>query len=110
MGEGVLEKITAVLKARKHSTAQESYVASLYAQGTAGIGAKVMEEAEEVCVAAEHESGQALSHEVADLWFHTMVLLEHKDVSLDDVLAQLEQRFGVSGHEEKQQRGKPTTT
>ncbi|MGU9978302.1 MAG: phosphoribosyl-ATP diphosphatase [Candidatus Oxydemutatoraceae bacterium WSBS_2016_MAG_OTU14] len=68
MGEGVLEKITAVLKARKHSTAQESYVASLYAQGTAGIGAKVMEEAEEVCVAAEHESGQALSHEVADLW------------------------------------------
>lgn len=100
----ILKKIAQILKARKASTAEESYVASLYAQGTAGISDKVMEEAEEVCLAAKQQGSEALAHEVADLWFHSMVLLEYKDVSLLKVLAVLKQRFGTSGHEEKRKR------
>ena len=44
--------------------------------------------------------------EVADLWFHSIVMLSHLDISIDDVTRCLEERFGVSGHEEKASRGK----
>ena len=43
-------------------------------------------------------------HEIADLWFHTMVLLENEGLELEDVLSELESRFGTSGHEEKSLR------
>lgn len=47
---------------------------------------------------------EKLVYEVADLWFHTMILLAEQNLSADDVLKELARRFGVSGHEEKAAR------
>ena len=72
------------------------------------IGAKITEEAGEV-VAAAAEPGDAgrahLVHEVADLIFHTLVLLGLHDIPWADVEAELARRFGVSGIAEKEARG-----
>ena len=104
----VLEQLTAILAERKGGDPESSYVASLHDKGLNKILEKVGEEATEVILAAKDagEGGDktALAGEVADLLFHNMVLLSHLDMSIDDVLRVLEQRFGTSGHEEKASR------
>ena len=45
-------------------------------------------------------------HEIADLWFHTLVLLRHKNISVEEIESELARRFGISGHEEKASRNK----
>lgn len=55
--------------------------------------------------AAREEQRQRILHEMADLWFHCQVLLAHKNITVEELLAELERRFGTSGHEEKRQRG-----
>jgi phosphoribosyl-ATP pyrophosphohydrolase len=69
---------------------------------------KVGEEATEVILAAkdleDQGSREALIGEVADLWFHSMVMLSHLDVELDEVTDCLADRFGISGLEEKAAR------
>ena len=104
----VLGELAKVLEARKAASPDSSYVASLHDKGLNKILEKVGEEATEVILAAKDAGTggdkQALAGEVADLLFHNMVLLSHLDMSIDDVLAVLEQRFGKSGHEEKQSR------
>ena len=99
-----LQKIAEILEQRKQGRADESYVASLYAAGLEKILAKISEEANETVVAAREADLQHLIHEIADLWFHCMVLLAHKGTSHEAVLAELNKRFGVSGLEEKAQR------
>jgi len=105
----IIEQLTETLKSRRDADPEQSYVASLYADGLNRILEKVGEEATEVILAAKDtESGGdegALVHEVADLWFHTMVALVHLGVSPAAVLETLAARFGVSGHEEKRSRG-----
>uniref|UniRef100_UPI003F6C1071 phosphoribosyl-ATP diphosphatase n=1 Tax=Congregibacter sp. TaxID=2744308 RepID=UPI003F6C1071 len=85
-----------------------SYVASLYEKGLNKILEKVGEEASEVIIAAKDcdgEQGQdALLGEIADLWFHSMVLLAQQGLSSAQVLAILQERFGLSGHAEKASR------
>ena len=104
----VIKQLTDVLQSRKSATADSSYVASLYAQGLNKILEKIGEEATEVILAAKDTSDTAtndpLIHEVADLWFHTLVMLVHLDQDPQRVLATLEARFGTSGHEEKANR------
>jgi phosphoribosyl-ATP pyrophosphohydrolase len=83
-------------------------VASLYADGLNRILEKVGEEATEVVLAAKdakpsHRSDE-LVHEVADLWFHTLVMLVHLNQDPRWVLETLRERFGTSGHEEKSSR------
>jgi phosphoribosyl-ATP pyrophosphohydrolase len=86
-------------------------VASLYAKGLNKILEKIGEEATEVILAAkDHETGGdsgALVGEVADLWFHSMVMLANRGLSSAEVLACLEARFGLSGHAEKAARTTP---
>ena len=106
----VLEKLAAVLEARKGAEPGSSYVASLYAKGLDAILKKVGEEATEVVIAAKGNERSAIVHEIADLWFHTLVLLAQQGLRPEDVYAELERRFGVGGHEEKAQRGKPGET
>ena len=72
---------------------------------------KVGEEATEVIIAAKDatahasaEAQQEVVKEVADLWFHCMVLLAAQGLSADDVLNELGKRFGISGHDEKAAR------
>ncbi len=104
----ILERLHQVLEQRKAADPQTSYVASLYAKGLNKILEKVGEEAVETLLAArDTEAGgdpQDLIGETADLWFHSMVMLAHLGLSPEQVLAELDHRFGLSGHDEKASR------
>lgn len=100
----ILAQLTEILEQRKGAAPDSSYVASLYDKGLDAILKKVGEEATETVMAAKDGDAEKLVYEVADLWFHTMVLLADQDLSADDVLKELARRFGVSGHDEKAAR------
>ncbi len=100
----ILAQLTGILEQRKGAAPDSSYVASLYDKGLDAILKKVGEEATETVMAAKDGDAEKLVYEVADLWFHTMVLLADQNLSADDVLAELARRFGVSGHDEKAAR------
>jgi phosphoribosyl-ATP pyrophosphohydrolase len=100
----VLNKLAAVLESRKGADPSSSYVASLYAKGLDAILKKIGEEATETVLAAKTGEKARIVHETADLWFHTLVLLAQQGLRPDDILTELERRFGVSGHEEKASR------
>ena len=93
-----------VLVERKGASADESYVASLYQKGLDHILKKVGEESSEVIIAAKSEQRDELIKEMADLWFHCLVLLVDQGVSIKDVEKELDRRFGISGLEEKASR------
>lgn len=101
-----LQKLMAVLNERKHADPESSYVSSLYAAGTDKILKKLGEEATETVIAGKAGDRQQIIYETADLWFHSMVLLAHNEINVEAVLAELERRFGLSGHEEKASRNK----
>ena len=102
----ILAQLTDILEQRKGAAPDSSYVASLYDKGLDAILKKVGEEATETVMAAKDADADKLVYEVADLWFHTMVLLADQGLSADDVLKELARRFGVSGHDEKAARDK----
>ncbi len=104
MSNDILQKLTETIAARKQAAPESSYVAKLFSKGEDAILKKVIEEAGEVLLAAKDGDKQHLTYEVADLWFHTMVLLAHKGLSADDVLKELARREGVSGIVEKASR------
>lgn len=100
----VLAELYDTLQARKRADAAESYVAKLYAGGLDVILKKVGEEATETVIAAKSGDRAALVHELADLWFHSLVLMAHKDVPLTELTAELARRRGRSGLDEKASR------
>lgn len=100
----VLEQLADVLEQRKQQSAEKSYVASLYAKGLDTILKKLGEEATETVIAAKNGDRGQIIYETADLWFHSLVLLAHQGLGPDDVLRELQRRFGLSGLEEKAQR------
>ncbi len=100
----ILNELAAVLEDRKGADPDSSYVASLYAKGLDAILKKIGEEATETVMAAKDGTPEKIVYEVADLWFHTLVLLAHNGLGPDAVLAELQRRFGLSGLEEKAQR------
>ena len=100
----VLTKLAEVLEARKQSDPGSSYVAKLYDKGLDSILKKIGEEATETVMAAKDGDAEKIIYETADLWFHTMVLLAHQGLSPNDVLNELDRRFGLSGLEEKASR------
>ena len=102
----VLERLATVIESRKVQSADSSYVASLFDKGMDSILKKVGEEAAETIVAAKNDNDAQLVHETADLWFHTLVMLAARGLGPEEVLAELERRFGVSGHDEKAGRDK----
>lgn len=107
----ILKQLDAVLEARKSESPDSSYVASLYDKGMEKILKKIGEEANETIMAAkdlEHhntpENKNHLVYEIADLWFHSMVLLASQNLSSEEITSELQRRFGLSGHEEKAAR------
>lgn len=100
----ILDEIQKVLQARKSASDEQSYVASLYSKGLDHILKKVGEESSEVIIAAKGSDSVELTKEVADLWFHCMVMLANKNIDVNDVLTELSDRFGISGIEEKASR------
>lgn len=99
-----LEKLAQVIEARKGAAPESSYVAALYAKGLDAILKKIGEEATETVIAAKGGDRAQIVHEVADLWFHVMVLLASQGLKPEDVLKELERRFGQSGVDEKAAR------
>jgi phosphoribosyl-ATP pyrophosphohydrolase len=100
----ILTKLAAVLEARKSAQPESSYVASLYAKGLDAILKKIGEEATETVIAAKSGDRKQIVTETADLWFHTLVLLAQQGLRPEDVLQELDRRFGLSGLEEKAAR------
>ena len=104
----VLQQMTTTLAARRQADPQQSYVASLHHKGLNKILEKIGEEATEVILAAKDAAAGgdrgAVVRETADLWFHSLVMLSHLDLDIDDVLRCLGDRFGVSGLDEKAAR------
>lgn len=99
--QDTLARLAEVLEERKQADPDSSYVARLYAKGLDAILKKVGEEATETVMAAKDGDPDHLVREVADLWFHTLVLLAQQGLHPDDVAAELQRRFGLSGLEEK---------
>ncbi len=96
-----VERLEAVIRQRKGANPASSYVAALFAKGREKIAQKVGEEATETVIAALGGDAEKLTSEAADLLFHMLVLLADAGIGLDDVLAELERREGVSGISEK---------
>ena len=97
----ILNRLAEVLEARKEASADSSYVARLYAKGDDAILKKIGEEATETVMAGKEGDAAKIVYEVADLWFHTLVLLAHKGLKPQQVLDELARREGLSGLEEK---------
>lgn len=105
-----LAQLGELLEARKREAdPATSYVASLHHKGLNKILEKVGEESTEVIIAAkdaaQNGDKQQVIAETADLWFHSLVMLSHLELSPTAVLDELARRFGRSGIEEKASRG-----
>jgi phosphoribosyl-ATP pyrophosphohydrolase len=101
----VLARLAATIEARKGGDPAASYVARLFAKGEDAILKKIGEEATETVMAAKDGDRLRIAAEVADLWFHCLVLLAQHGLGPADVLAELSRREGVSGIAEKAARG-----
>lgn len=111
VSDSVLTALAAVIESRlphRGADAASSYVAQLYQKGPDAFLKKIGEEATEVVMAAKdaiHGGDKSrVASEVADLWFHCMILLAHLGLSPSDVLAELARRSGKSGLAEKAAR------
>jgi phosphoribosyl-ATP pyrophosphohydrolase len=98
--DDTLERLAAVIESRRGADPDKSYVARLFAKGQDAMLKKVGEEATEVVMAGKDGDAAKLTGEVADLWFHTMVVLAAHGLKPADVLAELRRREGMSGLEE----------
>jgi phosphoribosyl-ATP pyrophosphohydrolase len=99
-GDETLARLAAVIAARRGGDPDKSYVARLRAKGLDAMLKKVGEEATECVMAAKDGGPERVVAEVADLWFHTMLVLDHFGLQPADVLAELARREGQSGLEE----------
>jgi phosphoribosyl-ATP pyrophosphohydrolase len=102
--QDILNQLAMVLEERKSQDPQQSYVAGLYAKGLDHILKKIGEEATETVIAAKDGEPGKIVYEMADLWFHCMVLLAQQGLRPEAVTAELQRRFGLSGLEEKASR------
>lgn len=100
----VLTRLAQLMEQRKQADPQTSYVAKLYTKGLDQILKKVGEEATETVIAAKGGDRDQVVYEMADLWFHCLVLLAQQGLHPDDVLRELERREGLSGIAEKASR------
>lgn len=91
-GEAAAVLFDTILQRQAAGDQRSSYVARLLAGGVDRIGKKVGEEAAEVIIAAKNGAPAELAHELADLWFHTYVLLAHQGLTPEDVWAELRRR------------------
>jgi phosphoribosyl-ATP pyrophosphohydrolase len=103
-GDDVLSRIAATIEARRGADPASSYVAALFARGDDAMLKKIGEEATETVMAAKDGDKIRIAAEIADLWFHCLVVLARHGLGPADVLAELARREGVSGHVEKASR------
>lgn len=101
-----LTRLEATIRQRLADKPEGSYVASLAERGLPVIARKLGEEATEAVVAGLVGDEGDMVGEAADVLFHLLVLLAHRGIPLDRVLAELERREGTSGLEEKASRSR----
>lgn len=89
---GFIDQLRAIIKDRKNKPSDQSYTASLFAKGINKIAQKVGEEAVEIVIEAKDDNKELFLGEAADLLFHYLVLLEAKEIELDEVMEVLMQR------------------
>lgn len=94
---GILERVHAVILDRKNNPKEGSYVSSLLAKGKDRILKKIGEEAGELIIGSKNENRDEIIYEIADLWFHTLVVIGYHGISIDDIYNEFEKRFGKSG-------------
>ena len=99
-----LARLAEVIASRRGGDPDKSYVARLFHKGTDAICKKVAEEAAETIMASKDGDVGHVVREVTDLWFHSMVLLAHHGLTVDDVLHEFRRREGISGIDEKRSR------
>lgn len=97
----ILDQLHQTLVSRLDADEQSSYVASLYAKGLDAILKKIAEEAAETIMAAKDGEPDKVIYEMADLWFHSMVLLAQQGLDIQQVIDELARRMGTSGLTEK---------
>lgn len=105
--ESVLSRLMHVIEDRKTHLPDRSYTTTLLRGGVEKMGGKVLEEAQELVEAAAEPGDEGRLHlvaEAADVVYHLLVLLAHRDVGWSDVEAELTRRFGISGLDEKTSR------
>lgn len=105
--DSVLSRLMQVIEDRKVHPPERSYTTTLFRGGVEKIGGKILEEAHEVVEAASEPGDEGRRHlvaEAADVLYHLLVLLAHRDVGFGDVEAELARRFGISGLDEKASR------
>ncbi len=102
----VLERLENTLNARKNADPTSSYTAKLFAKAPDSILKKIGEECAELIMAPKDNQNEAIIYASADVLYHVMVLLASRDLSISDVINELERREGVSGIAEKNARGK----
>lgn len=100
----VLARLAETIEARKRADPQGSYVAALFAKGDDAILKKIGEEATETVIAGKDGDALRIVSEMADLWFHCLVLLARHGLEPQAVLDELARREGISGHAEKASR------
>jgi phosphoribosyl-ATP pyrophosphohydrolase len=101
----VLKRVFATVRERKVAAPPGSYVGGLFAAGREGILKKIGEETTELLLAAQGGEREAIRYEVADLWFHTMVLLAECDLTLEEVAAELPGARGSASRSTGHRRG-----
>ncbi|NLP49506.1 bifunctional phosphoribosyl-AMP cyclohydrolase/phosphoribosyl-ATP diphosphatase HisIE [Bacillus sp. RO1] len=99
----ILSRLESVIASRAVDKPEGSYTTYLFEEGVDKILKKVGEEAAEVIIAAKNRDRGELTWEVADLFFHVMVLLREQDVNLEEVLAVLEERHAKKPSDEQEE-------
>ncbi|MEO8243842.1 MAG: phosphoribosyl-ATP diphosphatase [bacterium] len=99
-----LTRLAATIAARKDADPETSWTAKLLAKGPEKCAEKFGEEAVEAIIEAVKGDRAKLTAEAADVLYHLLVMLAARDVTLDEVLAELERREGTSGIAEKAAR------
>ena len=94
---GILERLQAVILDRKTNPKEGSYVSSIMAKGKDRILKKIGEEAGELIIGSKNENRDEIIYEIADLWFHTLVVMGYHGISLDDIYNEFEKRYGKGG-------------
>lgn len=105
MTENALTRLAETVAARRGADPKESWTAQLLAKGPEKCAEKFGEEAIEAIIEAVKGDRKRLTSEAADVLYHLLVMLTARDVSLSDVLVELEHREGRSGIDEKAARG-----
>lgn len=91
-GEAAAILFNTIEQRKQQADPGSSYVARLLSEGVDRIGKKVGEEATEVVIAAKNADHAEVAHEIADLWFHTFILLAQQGMTPEDVWAELRGR------------------